>query len=261
MPATRTCPRCQTTNDVARSTCESCGGVMLGVGVSLATTGYAPLAEPAPEPDLAATIHERLAQAKNLSPEKREQIEQALLRRAAKMEATIGGTAAPAARSRSLGCVFIVAFAVLFASSGALLFFRDEMTRSQRDTQAAIALAAATARQKPTPAPDPVAEAVAPDEVQPDALDPPLFVRQPSDQTLTREQLRPLRPCFRGHGTPTQRPMSFGIEMADNAVNVFAMTDVQVPEKVTECLQRHAPVLHLSPGVYFVDWPLDEAWP
>lgn len=278
MPATRTCPRCKTENDVARSNCQECGGVMLGVGVSMATTGYAPLpTAAAPDDDIPAAIRERLAKAKNLSPEKQAMIAAMLERRLAQpaKPSAAGQDAGPQAKGRGVGCVFAIAIAVLGMVASTLLFLDGAKSIEEKLKEFGTAKSASARFEVqmappslPAPATD-VAADLEEDQVHASPSDQPLLAEppppRPEGQTVTRAHLRPLRLCFHGLGYPTERPMQFGIQVGADidaaAINVFAMTDVQVPSAVGLCLKKHVPAQRWSSGLYFVDWPNDNAWP
>ncbi len=280
MSATRTCPRCKTANDLARSTCQSCGGVMLGVGGAFAgspvetadavrTSAVEPTAAQTvlngkPGGDIAAAVREKLAHAQNLTPEKRALIEQLLAKQAEFATRQPPPTAAPPSPRKAAWPLVLV---LLLAAAGVAIYaslrvpppppvplptirapspLPPEVTAQLAQAQAQLAAARAQVAQV-APVADP----------QPPA--------KPPEHTLTRAELRPLRSCFRDRGVPSERPMHFGIALERQAgkldVNVFAMTDVEVPPPVAECLRRHVPAQGWSLGLYFAEWPVDPNWP
>ncbi len=313
MSTTRTCPRCKTENDVARSNCQQCGGVMLGVGVTSASDGTVPrpsrrempeivrgssvasaiadseqnrgseslIAGPdspvALDPDIATAVHARLARMQNVSPEKRALIEKMLVKRLAQngkaVAANVDGSRQASTSGLKMGCTLVAALAILGMGASTLLFVHGSTKLQEKFAELTSAQSIADKLHVPMPPialpSAPTADDVQTDPVATDKLDEPLVnPAQGAGQvgkTLNRAQLHPLRGCFRGNGYPTERPMSFGIAIepkaGSQAVTVFAMTDVQVPPGVVACLLKRVPAQNWAPGVWFADWPNDNAWP
>ncbi len=280
MPATRTCPRCKTENDFSRSNCQTCGGVMLGVAAGLGNAGVdASPAQSRGNPasnELEEAIRQRLDKAQNLSPEKKAAIEAALQKRLGQRFKNGQATQENAStQGRGRGCAVLAAAIGIFMAGSTFLF----LSESRKFEEKLIALLPHKAPPVvpevrvvppglPT-APTDVLGDVQPDQVQTDKFGQPLVPEptQPrvSGETMTREQMRPFRSCFHGRGYPTERPMSFGIETSHvngtPKATVFAMTDVQVPKPVAECIGKRVVFQHWAPGIHFVDWPADDNWP
>jgi hypothetical protein len=251
---------------------------MLGVAAGLGAAGLnvsPPQSRSNPaSSDVQDAIRERLAKAKNLSPEKREAIARALEERlgtrAKAMQVAADETPS---KGRGTGCAVMLAALVLFMGVSGFLFLGASRESAKKLLELLPKKAPVVVPQvqiaSPTPPASAVEEDVATDQVAIDKLDAPLVAAGAAParagQTLDRDQMRPMRACFHGRGVPTERPMSFGIELSHTdgttKANIFAMTDVQVPPAVAKCIGRHAVFLHLTPGVYFVDWPLDDNWP
>ena len=262
MAAMRTCPRCNTENDVVRGNCQSCGGVMLGVGGPTGEAGFTSTAslEPnvVPLGDLSGlppALRAKLAKAQNMTPE-----------RAALIAKMLEKGAIVEARGRGVGQVkWVLAFMLLFfvVPFGTILW-----RMAPQITGTVPALAKPNVQPPPPPtAPDLTADL----QADPVRLDGALIEGEKdvaggvAGQELSRAQLHALHLCFRGNGYPTERPMGFGIQIAPQgekpAITVLAMTDVQLPPGVVRCLEKRVPAQSWEPGLYFGQWPNDNNWP
>lgn len=287
MPATRACPRCRTENDYARSNCQGCGGVMLGVGVELEAPGLqagpalsrsnpaarsAKAKAPPPQgeamaaleaarPDMAAALRERLAKAGNLSAVDQERIARLAQRLATPAAARGGDAGAPAPAGRRTWLV-IVALVVL-AGSGALFLevFKTISTQEQAARAGAAAAAVQVAGATAGLAQDPsaVLADVQADQVAAAAAERALAEAQAAPllrQDLRGSALVRLAPCLRRvSGRATKRPV-FDLVVGEpgEPVEVVADDPSRLNAAALACLRDKAQALQLPPGLWHAAW-------
>lgn len=222
--ATRTCPRCKTDNDVARANCQNCGGVMLGVGGPMGgadrghtwtstlpdkSTSVASPSTSAPpvDSDLERMIQQKLDKARNLTPEKRAEIEAKVRRLAQRMgtSAESSGAAAAVPASGQGGCaksligmavawVFFGAVSVSLFSGGSSSLKQLLGVLTKADEPPAVAPTPATE----VPVPLPVPATVPVEEQEPKAAEPEVT---PAVEPAVEPQLAP-KPNVKAKSTP-----------------------------------------------------------
>ncbi len=273
--ATRMCPRCKTENDVARSNCQSCGGVMLGVGAALGAVQGSPVesalaqagsnraVQPSPvqtsdvESEIAAALRAKLATMDNLSAEKRARIEAMLQQRAVVAQARADGRALvgpqPVTPGRAIGTVLFAAVLVVCLGVGGFVY-----VRTQTRVQKVLADVAASQPQPPPAAPVvvPAALAVAltvtQAELEAAQNAAATAAVQPDGEALAPAQLAIFRACFDKSNPPVSFDLT--VDATGRRFKVQPLDGAPLPKPFYPCLKRVLPAAQLAPGFWHARW-------